>query len=185
MTDQEAPLTPLERLRRTFITAQSCLKNFAYYRAARRPDLSTLPVGVQDIKNRITNNFLDIGVLDWCKLFVWDERHAWNRIVPHPQRERFLPDLLVHLGIDGPAWEAHIAQCRTYRDKFLAHLDSERTMHIPALDHAVEATVFLGRYLRTHHSEARSIPAHEMELRAIFVGAQTIGEAYFRLGAGE
>ena len=77
------------------------------------------------------------------------------------------------------AWDAYIEKCRTYRDKFLAHLDSKRTMYPPELDLAVEATVFLGRFLQAHHPEANNIPVHEMDLRVSFDDAALTGKAYF------
>ena len=76
MTDQEEPLTSLDRLHRTFIAAHSALKNFSYYRATRQSTTRGNSVQRQDVHIRIVNNFLDIGVLDWCKLFVRDEHDA-------------------------------------------------------------------------------------------------------------
>jgi hypothetical protein len=179
MSDQEGPLTPLDRLRRTFITAHSALKNLAYYRAARQSTKRGNSIHQGDVDIRIVNNFLDIGVLDWCKLFVRDERHAWNRIIPHDKRDQFLTELLAQLRIDWAVWDAYIEKCRTYRDKFLAHLDSKRTMYPPELDLAIEATVFLGRFLQAHHPEANNIPAHEMDLRVSLDDAALAGKAYF------
>jgi hypothetical protein len=179
MTDQEEPLTPLDRVRRTFITAHSAVKNFAYYRAARESTSRANSVQQEDVHIRIVNNFLDIGVLDWCKLFVRDERHAWNRIVPHDKRDQFFTDLLAHLCIDGAAWDEYIEKCRAYRDRFLAHLDSKRTMYPPELELAIEATVFLGRFLRAHHPEASNIPPHEIDVRVGFDDAVLAGKAYF------
>ena len=42
----------------------------------------------------------------------------------------FKAQLMNHLGIEAAAFEGEIKVMREYRDKFLAHLDSEQTMNI-------------------------------------------------------
>ncbi len=180
MADQEPPLTPLERLRRVFITGHSCVRNFAYYRAARSADTAALPLEHRDVKARITNNFLDIGVLEWCKLFVANERHAWDRLIPQADRDKFTADLPTHLGINQAGWTAYIDEFRTYRDKFLAHLDSNRTMHPPKLDLAIEAVLFYASHLQQTHAESKDIHPADMDLRRSFETAQKAGAEYFR-----
>lgn len=42
---------------------------------------------------------------------------------------------------------------KSYRDKFLAHLDDENIMSIPHLDKAEKSIIHLYRYLLTHEEE--------------------------------
>ncbi|MBN2267384.1 MAG: hypothetical protein JW725_03535 [Candidatus Babeliaceae bacterium] len=44
---------------------------------------------------------------------------------------------------------------RTYRDKFVAHLDSEEVMQIPQLDIVVDTTSYLYDYLLANEEEDR------------------------------
>jgi hypothetical protein len=112
---------------------------------------------------------------------VRDERHAWNRIIPHDKRDQFFADLLAHLRIDRAAWETYIDKCGTYRDKIPAHLDSKRTMYPTELDLAVEAAVSLGRFLQEHHPEANNISAHEKNFRVSFDDGDTGWKSILRL----
>jgi hypothetical protein len=94
-------------------------------------------------------------------------------------RDQFFTDLLAHLRTNRTAWDEYIEKSRLYRDKFLAHLDSKRTMYPPELGLAIEATVFLGRFLQLHHPESKGIPTHELDLRASFDEATLAGKIYF------
>lgn len=76
----EPPLSRRERLRRTALLCAHCIRNLAYYRAARTDGALTFSA-----RNRlhvtINGNFLDVMVLEWCKLFVPREEHAWRNVV--------------------------------------------------------------------------------------------------------
>ena len=67
------------------------------------------------------NNFLDICVLEWCKLFG-DKKgeHYWGAVVT--DTVKFEKELLQHLSVDTAAFEAYRLEMRAYRDKFVAHL---------------------------------------------------------------
>lgn len=54
----------------------------------------------------------------------------------------FKSSLLYHLGATESEFEQEIKNVRHYRDKFVAHLDSEEVMHIPKLDIFYESVVF-------------------------------------------
>jgi len=152
-----------DRLRRVVILCRSFTVNLACFRAARRPEFSSL----WDPQNKeasfwITagNNFIDICVLEWCKLFADPkEKHHWYKIVSDPAK--FQTELLGHLGIDAAAFDKEINVMRTYRDKFLAHLDSERVMHPPALDTAKKAVWFYHHHVVNHeaqHGDLMNLP---------------------------
>ncbi len=50
-------------------------------------------------------------------------------------------------------FDEYIKGMRTYRDKFVAHLDSEETMHIPNLDVARSTASYLYDYLLANEDE--------------------------------
>jgi hypothetical protein len=115
-------------------------------------------------------NFFDISVLDWCKLFADREgKHHWRRVVKNP--DRFEADLYTD------EFTSMIAKIKHYRDKFVAHLDQERTMLLPALDVARGAIVFLHERLvqPAGHGDWSSQPTSPEELEQGF--AQAFREA--------
>lgn len=125
----ESPLTREERLRRVLLVALTFARNMAYYRAAR--DGSGRYVG-PDSQFGITadGNFIDMATLEWCKLFGGPkEQHDWRKVVTDPVM--FEPALLAHIGMTQAEFADYVKVVRTYRDKFVAHLDSERRMTPP------------------------------------------------------
>jgi hypothetical protein len=101
---------------------------------------------------RVNGNFLDIGILEWCKLFV-DLRgqHHWETVVSDPPECKRM--LLQHLGISQIELNTYVAEVRVYRNKFVAHLDSELVADIPRLDVALGSAQFLLEYLHANEDE--------------------------------
>lgn len=97
-------------------------------------------------------NFLDIAVLEWCKLFgdVRGENY-YSKVIADPVQ--FKVDLLAKLKLTETAFADYIKQMRTYRDKFVAHLDELNMFHIPHLDIAQKSTVFLYEHLLAQEAE--------------------------------
>ena len=146
----EEPLTRRERLRRTAHLCGHCIRNLAYYRAGRD---SGNPRFKNDsrLHRTINGNFLDFMVLEWLKLFVAGEQHAWQNVVK--DQAQFLSGLLTHLNCNEAQLSDFISEMRTYRDKFIAHLDARREMNIPVLDKAKESALYYHRYLLQHENE--------------------------------
>jgi hypothetical protein len=88
-------------------------------------------------------------VLEWCKLFA-DRRgkHYWGNIAADPND--FRAKLLNDLQIDETGFQREIDIMLRYRDKFIAHLDSDKIMNIPALDAAKKAVWFYYGYVLAH-----------------------------------
>jgi hypothetical protein len=74
--------------------------------------------------------------------FLADEKgqHHWRKIVT--DQIVFKASLLNHLKLDEAAFQQYIDTIRTYRDKFVAHFDSENNMAIPKFDTAKNAVWF-------------------------------------------
>jgi len=143
-----APLSHRDRVRRVVLLCASFGRNAAYYRAGwggeaqpllseRHPDTS--------FWRQVNANFLDMAVLDWCKLFGDQKetprarvgKHHWRRVVIDPVG--FELALLGRLRMEGYEFASLIRKMRAYRDEFVAHLDDGRVMHIPELDAASAA----------------------------------------------
>jgi hypothetical protein len=90
-------------------------------------------------------------VLEWLKLFAPTEQHAWQKVVTNPAQ--FLSGLLAHLACTEAQFNDFINEMRTYRDKFVAHLDSRRQMDIPVMNMAKESALYYHRYLLAYETE--------------------------------
>ena len=132
-------MTKNERFRRVARLCCYCAVNVAYYRAWwAGKELVTN----DDFFVNANSNALDIAVLDWCILFTERRgKHNWRKVVP--ETGEFLPELYAQLKIDENCFEGHCLKMKTYRDKFLAHLDEDRLMHIPDLTITLNSVVFL------------------------------------------
>lgn len=137
-------MTRRERLRRTGILCLHCLRNLAFFRAAI--DARDRWAG-QQFWATAYNNFLDIAVLEWCKVFG-DRRakHHWRKVVT--DQEGFLASLLSHLRLTEDMFAEYVTEMRTYRDKFIAHLDEENQMNIPNMSPAIKSAQFLYLWMR-------------------------------------
>lgn len=142
-------MTRRQRLRRVGKLCCHFLRNLAFYEAGWRN-------GELIFKDQFwvtaNGNFLDICVLEWCKLFG-DKRgqHYWPKVVT--DQTTFLAELLRVLGQTEVEFDSYVEEMRTYRDKFIAHLDSEEVMNIPKLRAAQRSVVFLYDYLRANEED--------------------------------
>jgi hypothetical protein len=109
------------------------MRNLAYYRVGGQYPTGWKAPPLQRIASfwRIVNgNFIDACVLEWCKLLGDPKgQHYWERVVR--DTGKFKADLLKHLKFSESEFDGFRAEMREYRDKFIAHLDSELVMNIP------------------------------------------------------
>lgn len=94
----------------------------------------------------INGNFIDICIIEWCKLFG-DTRgkHYWGKVIT--EKDKFLTGLLGSLNITEDELTTYVYSVKEYRDKFVAHLDSENVAYLPMLDIAKNSTIYLYDYL--------------------------------------
>lgn len=132
-------MTRDQRLRRCLLLCAHFARNLAYYHA-RRAGGHVAHEG-QDFWTSADGNFLDMAALEWCKLFG-DPRgeHAWQKIVTNPST--FEAELLAAVGVTADGFQALVSEFRRYRDKFLAHLDSDHVMYVPRFEAARRAVWF-------------------------------------------
>ena len=120
-------MTRQERIKRVALLCIHFTRNLAFYRAIRDLELGKKE---GDFWITMEGNCLDTAVLEWCKLFGEKSgAHSWQKI--SRDSDSFRSSLLSALSIDLSEWDATRNEIREYRDKFVAHLDSEHTMHIP------------------------------------------------------
>jgi hypothetical protein len=157
-------LTKTELCRRSVRLCIGFLRNLAYYRAGwdqHGKHLFDASVPTTNFWRQANSNFIDMCVLDWCKLFA-DKRavHYWGKIVSDPRK--FETDLLVKLNLTSHEFETLIDEIRFYRDKFVAHLDEHNEMNFPTLDLLAKAIWFYHAHLVTNEvqpGDLAGIPA--------------------------
>jgi hypothetical protein len=94
-----------------------------------------------------------VCILEWCKLFADPhDPHHWQNVVSTPAA--FQGDLCKRLRVSAARFDAYRVATRRYRDKFLAHLDSDLVMEIPTLDLALSAACIY--YSRVRDVECRA-----------------------------
>jgi hypothetical protein len=179
MTDNSS-MTKRERLRRVAILCRNFAVNLAYYRVGRKPE----HLHLQDYEQRgnfwraVSGNFIDICVLEWCKLFAdGNGKHHWSKIVSDPVG--FKSELMNHLGIDEAAFQREIDVMRKYRDKFLAHLDSDEVMQIPSLNIAKKAVWFYYAYVVQHEAQPGDLAGFPGDLDAGYAQCEEKAQAIY------
>lgn len=142
-------MTRRQRLRRSAILCCHFLRNLAFYKAGwRNGEL----IFQDQFWVNANGNFLDICVLEWCKLFGEKRgEHNWRRVVT--DQTKFFAELLRAVRKTEVEFDAYSVEIRTYRDKFVAHLDSEEVMNIPKLRVARKSIAFLYAYLLANEEE--------------------------------
>ena len=119
------------RVRGMALLCCHCVRNSAYYRAGW--ENKRFIYADIDFWRNANGNFLDTAVMEWCKLFAdCRGKHYWNKVID----DTFLTGMLRSIGFTESEYEEYSQKMRTYRDKFLAHLDEERTMYPPLLQPA-------------------------------------------------
>jgi hypothetical protein len=90
--------------------------------------------------------------LEWCKLFG-DPRgkHHWGKVIS--DRTAFLNGLLSALKLTENEFEVYTREVRLYRDRFVAHLDSDEVAHIPWLGIGRRSVTYLYDYLLAYEDE--------------------------------
>ena len=142
-------MTHREHLRRAGILCCNCLRNIAFYRAWYK---AGQPFSKKQFWINTNGNFLDVAVLEWCKLFADPKgQHHYAKLMP--KSTDFMHDLLSSLNMTAAEFDAYVKSMKTYRDKFVAHLDQERTMNIPILGFAKKSTKFLYGHLLAQEAE--------------------------------
>jgi len=140
------PLPKRQQLRRVTLLCCHFVRNLAYHRAGKKSPTELKRAG--EFWVTVNGNFLDCCVLEWCKLFVDTKNrnpgeHRWDNVVA--DKVRFAAELFQH--VDQMQFRNLVGAMRTYRDKFIAHLDEENVGNIPQMNIAEDSAQFYHRYI--------------------------------------
>jgi hypothetical protein len=145
-TQRRLVQTRPQRLRRVLLLACHFARNLGYYQSGMSRRRSRKP---EEYWKTVTSNCLDVCILEWCKLFADpNDPHHWRNVVSIPSK--FEGDLYKRVRVSSSRFEAYRIATRRYRDKFVAHLDSDLVMEIPTLDLALTAA-------RIYYSHVREV----------------------------
>ncbi len=144
-----------QHIRRVGILCCHCLRNMAFYISGWRNGEPVRKEPSQFWIN-VNGNFMDICVLEWCKLFAEEKKgkHYWGKVIT--DHASFFDGLIKVLGMTKDQWKLYIKEMRTYRDKVLAHLDDldlQVRVCFPELNVAHQSAAYLYDYLRAHEDE--------------------------------
>ncbi|MFZ1037522.1 MAG: hypothetical protein ACLPSL_04545 [Smithella sp.] len=174
-------MTRRKLLRRVFILCCHCLRNLAFYRAGWSNGELILH---NDFWITVNGNFMDICVLEWCKLFA-DPRgkHYWKKVISN--LSVFSQGLLQELGISEQELCAYINEVRDYRDKFVAHLDQDEVMTPPVLEVIKNSTSCLYDFLLNHEDEGGYFTNAPAKSATLFLSSETQkAELVYGMGSG-
>ena len=137
-------------LRRVGILCCNFFRNMAFYRAGR---VNNLHIDKSNFWNTVNGNFLDICILEWLKLFgERNGKQSWEKAIT--DKVLFKSNLLKSLELTEDGFNLYVLEMRTYRDKFVAHLDYDKTAQIPHLEIALKSVNYLYNYLLANEEES-------------------------------
>ena len=164
------------KLRRCLLLCSHFTRNLAYYRAGwengelKRKDPFWLT---------LNSDFLDICVLEWCKLFGdYKDKYHWKKIVDAP--DDFKKEMFRKLGIEQINFDELWESIRSYRDKFVAHLDDEETGMIPKFDLALEMVIFYHENVKKAFKEEWQLTGLPLDLRAYYDDSLTEAKQQYK-----
>lgn len=166
-------------LRRVATLCLYCLRHMAYYRAGWHR--GSLIIRTQ-FWVAVNGNFIDICVLEWCKLFGdLRGKHYWEKAISDPKA--FKAGLFQDLEMTEAEFSAYVLEMRTYRDKYVAHLDSVARFSIPKLDIAKKSVVYLYNYLLSREDQGGYFDDAPRDPPRFYQSALKEGLAVYRNGA--
>jgi hypothetical protein len=137
-------MTKSDRANRVGILCCHFIRNLAFYDAGWRDGRF---IKSDQFWKTLNGNFLDISTLEWCKLFGENKgQHHWSKVIESPD---FLKTMLADLEVNLTQLDDCIKEMRTYRDRFVAHLDNDEEMQIPKFEIPYKSTVYLYDTLRS------------------------------------
>ena len=125
----------IDPIRGAVILIQSFGRNLAYYRASLSPTAEPLlDPQYRDASfwRQVHSNFVDMLVLEWCKLFGDTKSHYyWGRALPKGDLCCFEKTMLAKVCMTRNQFDEYVKSMVAYRNWFVAHLSKENDMHIP------------------------------------------------------
>lgn len=118
-----------DRARRAAMLCCYFARNFAYFSVFR----SSPALREDGFWLTVHGNFVDVCVLEWCKLFGnRNGKYHWMNVTSDP--ETFRRELLDVHGIDDAELKRLWNEGKDYRDDFVAHTETQETTSVPKLN---------------------------------------------------
>ena len=151
-------MSTTERAQRAALLCCHFARNFAYYSVFRS---STL-LSKEGFWLSVHGNFVDVCVLEWCKLFGnQNGKFHWKNVMSNP--DLFRQELLSMHGIGDAELKKLWKEVKDYRDDFVAHLEEQETTRIPNLNVPYLLIAFFFRELQASFPALKaesSLPLH-------------------------
>jgi hypothetical protein len=95
---------------------------------------------------QISNNFFDVAVLEWCKVFGTDSEptHCKTIVDNHAS---FRKGLLNCTGLDESGWSKYWQSVKDYRNNIIAHFKKIPDLQYPSLDVIINSTFYYYNWL--------------------------------------
>lgn len=165
-----------KKLRRSILLCSHFTRNLAYYRAGwkdgslKRDD---------PFWKTLNSNFLDICVLEWCKLFGdHKDKYHWKNIMDYPSK--FKQEMFQELNIKQADFDGIWASIKSLRDKFVAHLDNKEIMNIPQFDLALSLVIFFHKKAVKSLVNEKSLEGLPRDLKAFYDACYTEAEKKYK-----
>ena len=163
-------------MRRVALLCVHFARNLAFYRAGM--DNGKL------IRNnpfwRVVNfNFYDQSILEWCKLFAdKNGKHYWENIIRN--KSEFEIGLLTTLSLVREEFDHYSNEMRKCRDKFIAHLDSEKIDYRPFMDKGLKSVTYYYHYLLLYEDEENNYPDFPKDLLYFYKNCQELAKSEYK-----
>ncbi len=153
----------INKIRRAINLCILFTRNMAYYRASY--DDSRYIAGNNDFSITISGNFIDISIIEWCKLFgAYGDNHHWRNLIGD-DADDFSSSLHEHLSMSESDFKEYHQSMKNYRDVFATHWDDDGESKRPYLDSAFECVVFLHKYIFTNFEKSSALQDKVRDLR--------------------
>jgi hypothetical protein len=111
------------------------------------------------------NNFLDLGILEWCELFTESGgKHHWRQSIS--DQPAFQAEVLEAAGKTEAEFTDYKDWLRRYRNRFLAHLDEDNAYRLPPMAPAIASTKVLLRWLLEREDDCAAFPQDHVSAEA-------------------
>lgn len=139
-----------DRTLRTMQLAIGCISNIACYRVNwQKIEGKDKPIIERDFWIRMNGNFLDMAVLEWCKLFAdLNGKHHWS--CTFANKKEWKLKLFAQMKMSSGQFKNELKLVSDYRNKVVAHLDDPIAMNYPYTEFMLQSTSFLHDCLRNY-----------------------------------
>lgn len=150
-------------------------RNLAYYNASQK----VLTLDKEGFWLTVTGNFVDVCVLEWCKLFGnRNGKCHWQKVLKQP--DVFKQDLLNMHHLDESDLRKLWTTIKDYRDSFVAHVEDQETTPAPYMTVPYLLVNFYFTRLQSEFAELQSLDCLPKYMDRYFDSSLSEAEEVFR-----